>query len=406
MSTPPTPHKTINVAISAIFLVFIFGLGIAFWILPDTDFSADENRTLQTFPEVSADGWLDGSVSAKLTDYYSDQFPLRPTWVSLHALGELAMGRGESGGVLLGDDGQLATRRFDAYMSRTERAADTDYYNAAHIQSGLDAVIRLDETLDASGIPLCVLLPPRTLDVTQSDFAYPALFSNRLDAAIRETLAGTTVNHVDLLDTFRTMHESGRYVYYRTDHHWTTQGAYTAYGAVLDSWGMGDDILPANFFTVRQIPGFAGTAYSRAGMFFVPTDTLEIWEATDGSDARYTVRDEAGRTIIEAGFINEKYLSEKDKYSAFLDGTHRLLTITDEQAASAGESRPRLLLARDSFANSMVPFLARHFDIVMVNLSGGMTQLSELAATYDCDRVLIVCNWENLITSDCLALVR
>jgi hypothetical protein len=83
-----------------------------------------------------------------------------------------------------------------------------------------------------------------------------------------------------------------------------------------------------------------------------------------------------------------------------------MLFIIDTEAAAKGESRPRLLLARDSFANSMVPFLARHFDICMVNLSGGVTNLSELANEYGCGRVLVVCNRENLITSDCFALIR
>ena len=112
------------------------------------------------------------------------------------------------------------------------------------------------------------------------------------------------------------------------------------------------------------------------------------------------------KTIIESGFISEKYLSEKDKYGAFLDGTHRMLFIMDKEAAARGESRPRLLLARDSFANSMVPFLARHFDICMVNLSGGMTNLSQLCEEYGCRRVLIVCNRENLIASDCFTLIQ
>ena len=211
---------------------------------------------------------------------------------------------------------------------------------------------------------------------------------------------------MELLETFHEMHSRGEYVYYRTDHHWTTQGAYTAYAAVMESWGMGDEILPKEFFTVRVIPDFYGTTHSRSGMLFVLPDALEIWEASDGSDSNFTVTDEKGNIIIESGFISEKYLSEKDKYGAFLDGTHSVLFITNKEASERGESRPRLLLARDSFANSMVPFLARHFDICMVNLSGGKTHLSKLAAEYECDRVLVVCNRENLITADCLALVQ
>ena len=394
----------IDLAITVLFLALIFGFGISFWVVPDADFSPEENRPLQTIPALSAEEWLDGKISSRLINYYSDQFPLRDGWLTLHAAAELGVGRGESNGVLLGKNGQLAVRRFDAYISLTERMEDTDYYDPAHVQAGLDAVITLDQTLSEANIPLCVLLAPRTIDVTVGDFAYPAALPDQLDDTIRTAFRDAGINSVELLSAFRDMHENGEYIYYRTDHHWTTKGAYTAYTAVMRSWDMGDVILPADFFTVRSVPDFYGTTYSRSGMLFVPPDTLEIWEAE--SDSRYTVTDSRGNTVIESGFISEKYLSEKDKYGAFLDGTHSVLHITDREAAARGEVRPRLLLARDSFANSMVPFLARHFDICMVNLSGGKTNLSELAAEYDCDRVLIVCNRENLITSDCLRNVK
>ena len=402
-------NRKINITITALFLVFIFGFGAAFWILPDASDSPEENRPLQTFPDVSLDSWLDGQVSSRLITYYSDQFPLRNGWVGLHALGELGLGRGESNGVLIGENGQLAVRRFDAYLSRTERLEDTDHYSSAHVDKGLAAVVSLNQSLKEQNIPLCVLLAPRTIDVTVSDFSYPTAISDGLDATIQSTMQAGGVNSVELMDTFRDLHEAGEYVYYRTDHHWTTKGAYIAYCAVMESWGLGDDILPESDFTVRKIPDFYGTTYSRAGLFFISADTLEIWEAADGSDSRYTVFERSGeevKTVIESGFISESYLSEKDKYGAFLDGTHRMLFIIDQEAAARGESRPRLLLARDSFANSMVPFLARHFDICMVNLTGGMTNLTELCEEYGCQRVLIVCNRENLIASDCFTLLQ
>ena len=399
--------KKINVTITALFLVFLFGFGIAFWVIPDTDFSPEENRALQTLPSVDADSWLEGKVSSRLITYYSDQFPLRNKFVGLHALGELGLGRGESNGVLVGRNGQLAVRRFDAYLNRFERLEDTDYYSSAHVDRGLASLVSLHNTLQAGDIPLCVVLAPRTIDVTVSDFSYPSAISDGLDATIQNAMQTGGVNSVELMATFRTLHEAGEYVYYRTDHHWTTRGAYVAYAAVMESWGMGDDVLPESYFTVREIPDFYGTTHSRAGLFFIPSDTMEIWEAPD--DSRYTVLEVNGentKTVIESGFISEKYLSEKDKYGAFLDGTHRMLFIVDKEAAARGEDRPLLLLARDSFANSMVPFLARHFDICMVNLTGGMTNLTELCETYGCERVLVVCNRENLIASDCFALIQ
>lgn len=401
-------NRKINITVTALFLVLIFGFGIAFWVVPDTDFSPEENRPLQTFPTVNAESWLDGQVSSRLITYYSDQFPLRNAWVGLHALGELGAGRGESNGVLVGQNGQLAVRRFDAYLNRFERLEDTDCYSSPHVDRGLAAVVELQQTLKKKSIPLCVVLAPRTIDVTVGDFAYPSDISDGLDATIQSAMQAGGVNSVELLETFRELHEAGEYVYYRTDHHWTTKGAYTAYAAVMESWGMGDQILPESYFTVREVPDFYGTTHARAGLFFIPADTLEIWEAPD--DGRFTVfeltADKEVKTVIASGFISEKYLSEKDKYGAFLDGTHRMLFIMDTEAAAKGESRPRLLLARDSFANSMVPFLARHFDICMVNLTGGMTNLSQLCEEYGCQRVLVVCNRENLIASDCLTLLE
>ena len=204
-------NKKINLTITVLFLVFLFGFGIAFWILPDTDFSPEENRPLQTFPTVNADNWLDGKVSSQLITYYSDQFPLRSGFVGLHALSELGMGRGESNGVLIGRDGQLAVRRFDAYLTRVERMNDTDYYSSAHVDKGLASLVGLHETLQAKNIPLCVVLAPRTIDVTASSFLYPSTISDGLDATIQSAMQAGGVNSVELMDTFRGLHEAGQY---------------------------------------------------------------------------------------------------------------------------------------------------------------------------------------------------
>lgn len=390
--------KHSDLATTAAFLALSFGLGISFWLSPDKDFSESENRVLTAAPALSVSNLRDGSFSSDLTAYYADQLPLREVCLSLHAITELALCRGEVNGVLVGKDGQLAVRRLDTYISRTERAEDTDVYLPSHVEAATDALLRLDATLRADGRSLCVLLPPRTVDVTVEAFSYPSTLSDTLDATLRERLA--TINSPDLLTDFRARYAAGEYIYFRTDHHWTMRGAYLAYAAVMESLGLAAETLPEDFFTIRAVEGFCGTTHARAALASIPPDTLELYLAADGSDARFTVRGERGEVVIESGFVSEKFLSTKDKYGALLDGTHRLLTIADKTAPAG--SRPRLLLAKDSFGSALAPFLARHFDIVAVNLTGGMTDLSTLADTYACDYVLVVCNRENLLTSDCL----
>ena len=94
--------RKIHITVTALFLAMIFGLGTAFWVIPDTDFSPEENKPLQTLPPFTVQSWLDGKISAQLINYFSDQFPARNGWLNLHAMGELGLLRGEVNGVLEG----------------------------------------------------------------------------------------------------------------------------------------------------------------------------------------------------------------------------------------------------------------------------------------------------------------
>ena len=94
------------------------------------------------------------------------------------------------------------------------------------------------------------------------------------------------------------------------------------------------------------------------------------------------------------GWMVRDYLAEKDKYGAFLDGTHSVQTVFSKN----GE-RERLLILKDSFANSLVPYLSAHFDLVIVNLAGGETDAARCAEAFGTTRALIVYNWENMITN-------
>ena len=396
--------RKLNILICVLFVGLLSGFCIAFWVLPDRAVSENENRTLRQLPTPTLSGCLNGSFTAAFTDYCSDQFPLRDECIRLAATMDLALGRGESGGVLYGRNGQQVRRLFNAYRSRTERAENTDYYDEAHVAASLTALSALRERLEAQGIPLTVLLAPRTVDVATAA-GYPSVLSDRLHEQVETGLA--TVPHIDMTPDFRARFAAGEYVMYRTDHHWTTGGAYLAYRALMEAWGRGNEALSAGLFTVRRVEGFAGTTAARSGFPVQNPDVLELWETPwDTAYTVCTVTDGKQKPLL-SGFVNEAYLTTRDKYGAFLDGTHRVITVelTDADPL-ASASRPRLLLARDSYASALIPFLARHFDIVAVDLSGGMTDLSSLAAAYDCTSVLVLCNLENLVTSDCLRNVE
>ena len=402
--------KIIDLAVSAVFVLFLFAFAAAFWIAPDADFSEEENRALAMFPKFSWESLADGSFSDGINTYFADQFPARDALVGLKGLTETLSLKGENNGVLLGKGGQLAVRRFEMYKSRLERTPDMDYYYKDTVCLSVEG---LNAYAKAQSRPLVTLLPPRTVDVASSAMSYPDEIGDSLHRQLSATVA-EEAHWIDLLPLMREKYDAGEYVYYRTDHHWTALGAYLAYCEVMKGFGMEGEILPPEAFTVEKIPDFYGTSWSKAGCKFVGPDTLELWSA--GNDDGFTtsclsskvVKGEDGKPkpVKEAyetfsGWLNRDYLTKKDKYAAFLDGTHNEVTVF----ANAGE-RERLLVAKDSFANSMVPYLVQHFDLVIVNLAGKMTALSEYAEEYGCSKVLIVYNWENLLTGANLAAIR
>lgn len=392
-------HQKIIQILTIVLFVLPLALGLVlFAALPDNDFSEEENRSLQTFPKLTWASLKDGDFGADMNEYFADQFPVRDALVGIKGIAELAIGKQGNNGVTLGKDGVLAVRWFDSYVDRLTRVYDTDYYSEDSVAAQTNALNRLCADLAAQNIPLTVVIPPRTLDVYGDKLGYPAEMAERLWADIDAGL-DENVNCLDLRAIMQNATENGEYVYYRTDHHWTTKGAYLAYTELMRAWSREADIIPESAFEIETVKNFYGTTWSRAGLKFIAPDTLELWHF-EGEDG-YTVTDpDTGESF--AGFYNREYLAKKDKYSVFLDGTHSVLTVTKND----GTDRPTLLVLKDSFFNSTVPFLAQHYDLVVVNLSvGGVKPLSEYIAQYGCDGVLVMYNGENIMENDALASV-
>lgn len=374
-----------------LFLSLIFSLSLAFVILPDQVFSEEENRSLRTLPSFSFESLLSGDYSESINDYFADQFPMRDTFVGWKGIVELWQGKGGNNGIIAGKSDQLARRLFDVRRADGSVTNDIDVVDPAVLTSAADAIERVDESLTC---PFTVMLPPRPIDVAADAFDYPKEIGNTLTNNL-SALIPKHISAVDLTTEFQQRYKNGEYVYYRTDHHWTTLGAYYAYCALMHEWGMEAEILPPESFTqVTASKNFYGTLWSAGGMKWIDPDSVELWLLGNEDDFCVTAD---GRAVD--GFYNRSYLQKKDKYSVFLDGTHDVVTVTKKGTTD----RPTLVLFKDSFANSLAPFLAQHFDLVLLNLSStrtDFTSISTYARDYGADRVLLLYSLENIITAD------
>lgn len=375
-------HKRSELVTVIIFCLVVGVLAVSFWIIPDKAFSEQENRNLEQFPSFSADSFFSGGFSKAINVYYADQFPLRDSFVSLKSQSELLFLKGENNGVLYNKN-QLAVKDFNAYQSRIKITENTDRIYLDSLKAQLKSVDKLGESLD---VPLVTVLPPRTVDIADSVFLYDRPDGDKPFELMNELSEKT--GYIDTLSLLRPKYESGEYVYYRTDHHWTTAGAYYTYCEIMKQLGREDKIIPRDRFEIEAVQDFSGTTAGRANFPIYNKDVLEIWHLPDDNDYEIIADGE-----LKNGFYNRDYLVTSDKYSVFLDGTHDITTIKKK-----GEERETLLVAKDSFANCLIPFLAREFDIVAVNLATN-TFISAYAENYEADAVLIVFNTENIITT-------
>lgn len=378
-----------------LFCAFLFGFAVLFLLLPQKSFSASEKRALQTTPRLSFSAVFSGRFGSEVNDWYADQFPWRDQFVGVKGVTEIALGKGENNGILLGKNGQLARVRFDL-VTKQGIVKNTDRIDGEHLRAAAEGVNRANAN---ARVPTVFLFTGRNVDVAASAFDYPTVSTVELSRLWKQSLDPSVVAP-NLTEILKTHYEAGEAVIYRTDHHWTTLGAYYGYCEVMRAFGRAGEILPPSAFEpVTLTEDFYGTFWASGGIKWVAPDQIDVWTREDDGD--YTITAD-GKPL--AGFYTLPPDGGSVGYEVFLDGTHDVVTIEKR-----GANRPRLVVFKDSFANSLAPFLARHFDLVLLNLSStrsDFTDLTSLSETYEADGALVVYTMSNVLTANVVSRFR
>ena len=334
----------------------VLGFFVAFWALPDKDFSDKENRTLEQFPaftlaEDKGGGWAFTSAVGK---YFADQFPLRDFFVGTKAYCELALGRLENNDVIMASVGTLVPH------------AD---WSEAKLERNLRSVSVYAE---AKEIPVTLACLPRPCDVFADRL--PAVYDGTGDREVwgkyTELCKKYSLDDAGMYSLFT---ENGEY--YRTDHHYTTDGAYSAYCALGGI--LGYTPYPEDFFDRQTVSfDFEGTSMRTSGFYLTEKDEIVLYRY-DGDDT-YEVNAD-GEKISLYDFDK---LNTTDKYAVFLGGNHARVDIT----SGTDTSRQRLLLVRDSYADAVAPFLALHYDLTLID---PRYYTKSTQSECDCDAALI-----------------
>ena len=367
-----------------LFFVLLFGMFAVDLITPDKARSEVENTLLKQRPTLNLAGKtsLGAVIDAADTylenygEYVKAQVAGRDGWITLQAGVEtLALRKTQSGGMLLGKTGRMYAR--DYSLTETEQT---------RLPLNTKAVSNL-----ASRWPgkVTVMLVPSASTVYPQDVpaGAPLLDENAMLDEAFAAFAAAGAATLDLRDTFA--QHSGEYLYYNTDHHWTTNGAYYAYEDYCAAQGL----IPFDRAAHEAVGvlDFLGTSWAKARTPFAATDIITYYKL-DNPMQLYRVT--VGGTAVTGkdmqpdgepvGLYNAAQWGQYDKYAAFLHGNNGFSRIT-------GDGTGKVLVVKDSYANSFVPYLtANYAQIDVVDFRNFTSGLDGIIAENDYDQVLVL----------------
>jgi len=371
--------KRSDILTCVLFCAFVFGMLALYLLLPPNTFSEKEKRELSPAPTVTADTVLSGQFGETVETYLADHIPGRDFFVGLASYYDLLTGR------------QYTKDVYPAAGDRIVEAPQS--WNEAAAQRNMNAINKFSQTtgknIDLMIVPSAGFILENTIQGIHDPYTDDQIISDIY------AMAGENVRCLDLTKDFLSAENPGD-LYYRTDHHWTSLGAYRAYQVYMES--LGRTCVDKSDFKVETFGDFLGSTYSRSGLWLTPGENVELWK----TDTRFTVTNGESDKTSNSLFYPER-LEELDKYTVYLDGNHSLVRIENPEAKGSG----KLLVIRDSYANCLGTFLAHSYETeVLVDLRYYKKPISELLAAEEFTDVLVCYSIGNFLTDTNMIFLR
>ncbi len=383
-------------------------LGLLVPLRPTT--SKVEKRDLEKFPSISLKGILQGDFFEDVSTWYADTFPFREKLLTANAAVERLYGLGKQqihGTVGKGDEipteytetegesekGPKEEKPAESGESRPEETAGNDMAQGDEGEDGMlhevpesvgTIYIAQDRAFELYYFALSsanqyikmINSAAQSLEgkATVYDILVPTSIGIYLDKDIQESLGcsdqsqafdyildnlDSRVRGVRVFDTL--LSHNGEYLYFRTDHHWTADGAYYAYEKFCAEKG----IIPnsRDDYEIREFNNFVGSFYSfgnQAAVLAENPDTITAYTPKGTNAMTYTDRD--GMTWEWEVVADAATYDRGSKYSCFIGGDNPY-SVIQNPGIQDGSS---CVVIKESYGNAFVPFLVDHYQTVHV----------------------------------------
>ena len=354
-------NKIYYVSISLAFLLILLFFVIANTINKDKEFSEIENRNLQEKPKILSENYVE-----KLNSYMADQFFIREKFISFKSRIDLILGKNKINNVYIGSENQL----FEEFKIKS----NDDLHNK------IDVINEFKENNE--DILVNFMLVPTATRILDNKLPMYAPVDDEIEYINNvKSYLSDDIKFIPIYDRLKA--NKNEYIYYKTDHHWTADGAYLGYEAFCEATG----IEAANKEDFEKIIGsndFYGSLSSKVGLFGVYRDEINIYLPKNYNLLVNYVMEQKKDTSL----FNSDKLNHKDKYQVFLNGNHPLIEIETNK-----NKKKKILVIKDSFANNFVPFLTENYgNITLIDLRYYTDSINEFIKNNDINEVLFLYN--------------
>ena len=327
--------------IAILFLTSLWIVFLSIFLTKDNEYSENENRYLTTKPDISMEEVASGKFMVTFETYLNDQFPLRDKWIALKTDIQQLFGKTDINGTYLGSDGYLFEKWTENDFQQENLQKNIESVkNFAQANNDIKGTILIVPT---ASLPLQDKLP-KNAPVFNQNKAFDMIYLN----------LGKNCEWIDMRPVLEA--HKNEYIYYKTDHHWTTFGAYLGYAEWQHQHG--NNVQLSDYNITLAANNFKGSLYSKVLNRDSALDEIYLYDKIQ--KPTYEVHYNFGKTQTDSVYeLNRLY--EKDKYQVFLNGNHPELTISTNV-----NNNKHLLLFKDSFANAFIPFLLSDYETIHI----------------------------------------
>lgn len=337
-------HNISDIITIVFFMIFIFGVALVFLFKNEVQFSEQENRYLVTKPQLNFKSVISGEYKDKYEEYLSDQVVFRNECISLKSIVELILQKEEVNGVYFAKDDYLMTIDDSANYMDTRALKNYNYLS----------LFSKEYSKMIEGSLSIMLIPNKSVIFQDKLPKYVELADEKkiIDTIYNQCSFAKCIDVFDIL-----MSHKDEYIYYKTDHHWTSLGAYYAYTAWCDQTKLEKNTYK-DFKIEKVTDEFRGTLDSKVNISF-DKDSIYTYEFLDDT-IEYTLEYD-GKEKVKNTLYNMEKLTQKDKYGIYLGGNHAVIEIKTN--IKNGKS---ILILKDSFAHCYIPFMINQYENIYV----------------------------------------